>query len=53
VRIEGDELSSDMLNPDVFLYNRHYHHDLRKTLGTPTSLLVAGKDVGAPGFRLA
>jgi hypothetical protein len=29
------------------------NHDLRKTLGTPTSLWAADKDVGAPGFRLA
>jgi propanediol dehydratase small subunit len=26
-------------------------HDLHKTLGTPTSLSAADKDVGAPGFR--
>jgi hypothetical protein len=28
-------------------------HDLRKTLGTPTFLLAADKDVGASGFHLA
>jgi hypothetical protein len=33
--------------------SRAFNHDLRKTLGMPTSLLAADKDVGAPGFRLA
>jgi hypothetical protein len=28
-------------------------HDLRKTLGTPTSLSAVDKDVGAPEFRFA